>query len=222
MPNQESRYSRAERERYYDDPYGEQMLRGRSDDYYAGQRRDYQTRASWQDERSSYPRSRFSESEDWRDSPRRFNAMRDDDYPAADEPYGCDRSPRFYRDEYDRSAMAGQSGGAAYGFARTNPSPGQSQGEHRGKGPKGYTRSDDRIREDVSDALMQDGDLDASDIEVTVKKGEVTLQGQVADRADKRRAEERAEACAGVQDVQNNLKVRARQSEANRAGETRL
>ena len=30
------------------------------------------------------------------------------------------------------------------------------QEHHRGKGPKGYTRSDDRIREDVCDCLTDD------------------------------------------------------------------
>ena len=40
--------------------------------------------------------------------------------------------------------------------------------EHRGRGPRGYTRSDERIREDVNDRLTDDGWLDASDIDVQV------------------------------------------------------
>jgi len=76
-----------------------------------------------------------------------------------------------------------------------------------GKGPKGYTRSDDRIREDVSDKLS-DGYLDASDIEVTVLSGEVTLQGTVHDKLAKRLAEDIAEDVRGVKDVHNHLTIR--------------
>lgn len=84
---------------------------------------------------------------------------------------------------------------------RTGPS-------QRGKGPKGYTRADDRIREDVSDRLSDDDLLDASDITVSVKDCEVTLDGMVDSRAAKRAAEDCAEACSGVKHVQNNLRVR--------------
>jgi len=79
---------------------------------------------------------------------------------------------------------------------------------HGGKGPKGYTRSDDRIREDLSDRLTDDYSLDASDIDVKVEKGEVTLSGHVASRADKRRAEDLADSIGGVQHVQNNLRLK--------------
>lgn len=80
-------------------------------------------------------------------------------------------------------------------------------GEHRGKGPKGYRRSDDRLRDDVSDRLMDDAWLDASDIEVKVKDGEVTLSGTVPRRDDRRRAEMLAEMVSGVGHVQNDLRV---------------
>ncbi|WP_425358673.1 BON domain-containing protein [Aestuariivirga litoralis] len=82
--------------------------------------------------------------------------------------------------------------------------------EHRGRGPRGYTRSDDRIREDVNDRFTDDGWLDASDIEVKVASGEVTLTGQVTSREEKRRAEDLAEAISGVKHVQNNLRVKDR------------
>ncbi|MDG2530665.1 BON domain-containing protein [Caulobacter endophyticus] len=79
--------------------------------------------------------------------------------------------------------------------------------DHRGRGPKGYRRSDERIREDVSDRLTDDGWLDASAIEVAVKDGEVTLSGTVHARDDKRRAELLAESVSGVDNVQNNLRL---------------
>ncbi|CAN7768116.1 BON domain-containing protein [Ensifer sp. NM-2] len=80
--------------------------------------------------------------------------------------------------------------------------------QFRGKGPRGYKRSDERIRDDVNDRLTDDGWLDVSDIEVVVSSGEVTLTGLVSSRQDKRRAEDCADAVTGVSHVQNNLRVR--------------
>lgn len=83
-----------------------------------------------------------------------------------------------------------------------------AQGQHRGKGPKGYQRSDDRIREDVHDRLADDSFIDASDIEVIVLNGEVTLNGTVDRRSDKRRAEDLCESITGVKNVENRLRVK--------------
>lgn len=82
-----------------------------------------------------------------------------------------------------------------------------ARGEHAGKGPKGYQRSDERIREEVSDQLSDHGEIDASDIEVKVQGGEVTLSGTVMDRRQKRLAEDCAENVRGVRDVHNQLRV---------------
>lgn len=81
-------------------------------------------------------------------------------------------------------------------------------GPHRGKGPKGYARGDDRIREDVCNRLTDDAHLDASEIEVEVKGGEVTLTGTVRERQDKRHAEDIVDAASGVKHVQNNLRIK--------------
>jgi len=83
----------------------------------------------------------------------------------------------------------------------------RQHGQHRGKGPKGYTRSDERIREEVSDRLMFDADIDASEIEVEVQNGEVTLRGTVDRRETKRAVEDIAESVHGVGEVQNQLRV---------------
>lgn len=90
---------------------------------------------------------------------------------------------------------------------------GSSQGLRReggfaGKGPKGYTRSDERVREDVCDRLSDDDEVDASDITVTVKDGEVTLEGTVETRQAKHRAEDIADSVSGVRDVHNRLRTR--------------
>jgi osmotically-inducible protein OsmY len=78
----------------------------------------------------------------------------------------------------------------------------------RGRGPKNYTRSSDRIREDVSDRLSDDWMVDASDIEVSVDGTEVTLNGTVPSREAKRRAEDCADSVSGITHVQNNLRVK--------------
>jgi len=78
---------------------------------------------------------------------------------------------------------------------------------HRGKGPKGYHRSDQRISDDAHDVLTDDPYLDASEIVVTVSNGEVTLAGVVADREAKHRAERCVERISGVDHVQNNLRI---------------
>jgi osmotically-inducible protein OsmY len=83
-----------------------------------------------------------------------------------------------------------------------------ARGEHRGRGPRSYRRSDDRIREDVNDRLTDDPHIDASEIDVVVESGEVTLTGTVSERFAKRHAEDLAESVSGVQHVQNNLRVR--------------
>jgi len=83
----------------------------------------------------------------------------------------------------------------------------ERQGQHKGKGPKGYTRSDERVKEDVNDRLSDDPQVDASNIDVSVSKGEVTLSGTVNSRWEKRRAEDLAEAVSGVKNVENRLRV---------------
>lgn len=89
---------------------------------------------------------------------------------------------------------------------------------HRGKGPVGYTRSDERIREGVCEALTDDDSLDASHIEVTVRSGEVILAGTVEDRHSKRMAEDLVEGIPGVKDVQNQIKVQERRERGSERG----
>jgi len=82
-----------------------------------------------------------------------------------------------------------------------------NSGPYKGKGPKGYKRSDERIKEDVCDRLCDNPMIDASDIDIKVDGSEVILTGTVESRDDKRRAEDIAESVSGVANVQNNLRV---------------
>ncbi|HEX2562008.1 BON domain-containing protein [Phenylobacterium sp.] len=88
----------------------------------------------------------------------------------------------------------------------------QTQG-HRGRGPKGYKRSDERISEEVHRRLTDDPWVDATHIEVEVKNCEVTLSGNVSDREERRRAERCVEDIWGVTHVQNNLRVQQNQGQ---------
>ncbi|WP_224242695.1 BON domain-containing protein [Hyalangium gracile] len=81
-----------------------------------------------------------------------------------------------------------------------------ARGRGPGKGPRSYTRSDERIHEDVCERLMH-SPYDASDVEITVSRGEVTLAGTVRSRADKWGIEDVAESVLGVQDVHNQIRV---------------
>ncbi|HEX4450124.1 MAG TPA: BON domain-containing protein [Kofleriaceae bacterium] len=84
----------------------------------------------------------------------------------------------------------------------------RERGPHYGKGPQGFTRSDERIKELVSEALHDDEHVDATGITVEVKSAEVMLSGTVDDRRTKRMAEDCALRVSGVKDVQNQLRVR--------------
>jgi osmotically-inducible protein OsmY len=82
------------------------------------------------------------------------------------------------------------------------------RGRFFGLGPKNYHRSDERIREDICDRLTTHPDVDASDLEVEVANGVVTMVGTVESRHEKRIAELIADDTIGVDDVNNQLKVR--------------
>lgn len=99
--------------------------------------------------------------------------------------------------------------GTTYGTSTWN------RGRYSGVGPRGYRRSDDRIEEDVNDRLTWHGEIDATDIQVDVNDGNVTLKGTVNSRYEKRMAENIVENISGVWDVQNNLRVN-RQTDWNR------
>ncbi len=117
--------------------------------------------------------------------------------------WGRERSTGSPRRDERRSSVSQQTfeygwGGDGYGTGA---------GEHAGRGPRGYQRSDARIADDVCDRLTRHGWIDASDIEVRVEDGEVTLEGTVDSRPTKRLAEEVAESVSGVRDVHNRLRV---------------
>ena len=77
----------------------------------------------------------------------------------------------------------------------------------KGIGPKGYKRSDDKIYEDVCEALMRHRAIDASNIIVKVSDGIVNLSGKIESRGLKKLAESLSETISGVKEVTNELAV---------------
>lgn len=127
----------------------------------------------------------------------------------AGEGYG--RSSGYGNPEHDR--YGGDSGYRGTPFV----SPADTQQSHSGLGrqsysgvgPKNYTRSDERITEDLCERLTQDHDIDASELEVKITSGMATLEGTVPQRWMKHRAEDLADDCAGVRNVENRIKVQS-------------
>jgi hypothetical protein len=58
-----------------------------------------------------------------------------------------------------------------------------------------------------------DPEIDASEIEIKVSEGEVTISGTVQDREDKWRAEQLAESIPGVREVNNTIRTKRSGSE---------
>ena len=112
----------------------------------------------------------------------------------------------YGRPDYGRSSFDGTYAPSPYGSTGSlSPS---ARGGYAGRGPKGYTRSDDRINEDVCERLSWNDEVDATEITVRVKDGEVTLEGTVETRHMKRLAEDISEDVPGVLDVHNQLRVK--------------
>ncbi|MFH1557053.1 MAG: BON domain-containing protein [Pseudomonadota bacterium] len=176
----------------------------------------------------TYPRSEFSYGHARDDDPYRFSRDRQARRPDwGREEWGLSGPQQTGRGGYGRDGYYGREG--YYGgegrdqdrglwdrasdevsswFGDEGAERRRREDQFRGRGPKNYSRSDDRVREDVSDRLTDDWQVDASEIEVNASGGEVTLTGTVSDRAQRRRAEDVAEQVSGVRHVQNNLRVR--------------
>jgi hypothetical protein len=75
------------------------------------------------------------------------------------------------------------------------------------RGPKNYTRPDERIKEEIWEHLQGDRRIDASDVTIEVEGGKVTLYGSVAHRQMKHWIEDIVAEIHGVTDVENKLTV---------------
>src|SRR4051812_46471856 len=138
---------------------------------------------------SNYGSGRYSEDE---------NSMRRDRSGS-----GAQRGTQ-YSGWREPSGESRQYSGMGYGYDTGRPD--QDMGPHRGKGPKGYQRSDERLKEMISERLREDPAIDASEITVIVASGKVTFQGTVDSRRTKNAVEDIAEQL-DANEVQNDLRV---------------
>jgi hypothetical protein len=188
--------------------------------------------AGWDSQRNSPSSWGNGEPPGWQRGDRRFSSSA----PAGHDPwsddsgqdrYGGDYSTTGYelRGQWDRgfSDMSRTYGESDYQRGRSDQSYGGSwsggvnrpqRQSFRGRGPKGYERSDERLKELICERLMEDPNIDASEVSVEVRHHEVTLEGCIDDRRTKYEIEELVERCGGVRDVKNQLRVRARGSES--------
>lgn len=121
--------------------------------------------------------------------------------------------------ERDGAGMHGDEGQGGFGSGTQTGSVWRSRGAGQrrfNKGPKGYSRSDERIKEDISEQLMSEEGIDPSEVSIQVTGGVVVLEGTVPERHMKYIIEDIVDGCIGVQDVQNQLRVSRSGSEARR------
>ena len=111
--------------------------------------------------------------------------------------------------EHGPGEWGNQGYGVAPHLAVGGPRRDEGEWQARGnRGPKGWTRSDARIGEDVCERLAGEPGLDPSDVSVDVSGGVVVLTGTVTNRAAKHRIEMLAASRPGVADVDNRIRVR--------------
>jgi hypothetical protein len=139
------------------------------------------------------------------------NGPRDQERPINSEEYSDESAVSYEhpgRPAYGRNygPAYGQGYGRGYGsypiahsrqYAR-NPYP---------HGPKGYQRSDERLKEDISERLMESHNIDCSDVSLDVRGGKVVLEGTVPSRHMKHAIEDLVDNCPGVQDIDNRVRV---------------
>lgn len=177
----------------------------------------------WRARRQGFGEERWGSRPSFGDEPRGA-LQRSQERPYGQQSYGSGSGGGYdqphrggYEGRRDWGASAGSDWGGSerfgsgYGSEQGSQQPRMQRESQRGKGPKNYRRSDERIREEVCERLKSHADLDASDIDVQVTKGEVTLTGETASRAEKRMAEDCVEDISGVQDVTNQIHVRGRE-----------
>jgi hypothetical protein len=170
---------------------------------------------------------RFGRREDWANYGRPFGRQRDREadwggYPEdrgrgydwehsgtwgsrdAGRPEDFHNENRHIGEEFrSHSGMSYGGGSGSYGGGMGT----QGSGRFAGRGPKGWQRSDDRIRDDINERLTRHPDVDATEIDVQVSNGQVTLSGTVDERHARRLAEDIAEGVSGVKEVQNHIRV---------------
>jgi osmotically-inducible protein OsmY len=98
-----------------------------------------------------------------------------------------------------------------YGRTPTGTSAPGGQRKKR-TGPKNYQRSDERLKEQIIERLMESSSVDIGNLECEVKDGVVTLSGTVETRSDRYQIENVVDDVWGVKDIANNMRVKSVQA----------
>lgn len=198
--NQDSGWQRPYRSQSFGDRYGYEGSRGQQD--YRPSGMDY----------GSYGRGMS----DWGRGMGDYGRASQGNYGSGSSDYGRDWSTGAGMGHADWNRFGSHDTNQNQDWGRRSfDQQGSHWNEQKNRWPKSYKRSDERIKDDIHEELIRHGRIDASDVEVQVKDGEVTLTGQVSSRHDKRIAEELAERVLGVHDVQNQLRVRSQTQSQN-------
>ncbi|HEV2540751.1 MAG TPA: BON domain-containing protein [Frateuria sp.] len=182
--NQGGRHQWQPRRDYRPDPHGQ-------DNSGYGAERSYGQGSSQDDASGDYAHASWTQEHDY-EGPRYGTASRAGGRDAGGGQYA-------HTDTYGGAGFRQQ--GKRYWFDE-----GDQRGAFRGTRPRGYERSDERLRELACERLTE-ADLDASDIEVKVSQGTVTLEGSVPTRRMKHQAEDIVDDLGNVKDIQNHLRV---------------
>ncbi len=75
------------------------------------------------------------------------------------------------------------------------------------RGPRGWVRADERILDELCERLVRAG-VDASELAVEVEGGEVSLEGDLGTREERRFVVDLAERILGVTAVNADIRVR--------------
>lgn len=89
---------------------------------------------------------------------------------------------------------------------------------HKGRGPKGYRPSDERLKELICERLTDDPFVDPSNVTVEVANGEVTLGGTVQVRQQKYAIEDIVADVPGVIEIHNRLSVGSEEMDRRTSG----
>jgi len=199
--------------RYGGGGYGEG---GRGEGYYSGGAYGESQRGYGESQRGG--QGSYRDQELWRgESGRAFYGRRDEQ-----SGYGG------MRGGYGGGWESGQGGGGQYGqgqygaerYGERGWESGRERGGIRGtigrlfgRGPKGYKRSDERIKEDICERLWRSDNVDSSEVTITVKEGEVTLSGTVPERWMRHEIENIVDDSMGVKDIDNGIRIQRQTDE---------
>jgi len=177
--------------------------------YDPDRRSGYRAEDEYREALEDYGQADYSRDRDYDPDRRRAQAGYE-----ADRDYGRRMDAGDYRDRGEPRSWLDRAEAFFTGHPRRDPDPRREEAlrrDHERREARARRRRgpSDRVLWAVIMERLDDARVDARDIDVIVEDAEVTLNGTVRHKADKRRIEDIAD-IDGVGHVQNNLRVRDR------------